>query len=110
MIVFVVVGLNIVDSNNVEKIEDYYKAQKCEAVNYVRGEYFGLCPKSIIVIKNGFSVDVSKPLKVIDYKDIQDIKKEEKYLKIITAMKSDTLEFKNANKTDEFYKKVQNKL
>ena len=109
VIVLVVVGLNIVNSNNLDDIENYYRAQKCEAVTYVRGEYKGLCKDSIILIKNGFDIDLSKPDKVILYKDIQGIKKQEKILTIMTHEMVE-LEFKNNIQLEEFYKKAQNKL
>ena len=108
VIVLAVVGLNMVNSNNLYEIENYYASNRCEAVTYVRGEYKGLCKDSIVLIKNGFSVDVEKPDKVILYKDIQGIKKQDKMLVIMTHEMTQ-LEFKHDVQLVEFYNKVQSK-
>ncbi len=108
-IVLAVVGLNLINSDNLDEIENYYAAQKCEAVSYVRGEYKGLCKDSIILMKNGFSIDISKPDKLIFYKDIQGIKKQDKMLVIMTNEMTE-LEFKDNIQLEEFYKKAQNRL
>ena len=107
-IVLAVVGLNLINSDNLDEIENYYAAQKCEAVTYVRGEYKGLCKESIILIKNGFSIDLSKPHKEIFYKDIQGIKKQDEILTLMTNEMIE-LEFKNNIQLEEFYNKVQSK-
>lgn len=110
LIIVVVIGLNVLDNNNINKIEQYFKAQHCEAINYVNGQYFGVCKENIIIVKNGFSVDISKPEKVIFYKDIKELKKEDKKLIVITKNNKIDLEFKDQNNTNDFYIKVQNRL
>lgn len=110
LIAVIVIGLNILDNSNINKIEEYFKTKQCETIIHGKGQYQALCPNSIIVIENGFSVDTSKPKELILYKDIKDIKKEKKKLIVITDTSDANLEFKDQNSADEFYKKVQNKL
>lgn len=109
LIVAVVVGLNIVDSSNISKIEKYLKSQKCNPLIYINGLYQGACEDKIILIKNGFSVDISKPEKVILYKDIKYLKKDDKKLKIETLKDEIVLDFKEKKNLEEFYNKVNNK-
>jgi len=108
LIAVAIIALNVVNSNNIDDIENYYAAQRCDAVSTVRGVYKGACANSIILINNGFSIDLSKPTKEILYKDIQGIKKQDKMLTLMTNEMVE-LEFKDNNQLEEFYKKVQSK-
>lgn len=109
LIVAVVVGLNILDSSNVNQIKEYLKEQKCEPINYTNGKYQGACEDRIILIKNSFSVDVSKPEKLVLYKDIKKLKKDEKKLVIQVLNNEIILNFKEKKDLDEFYNKVNSK-
>ncbi len=110
LIAVVIIALNLVDSNNINKIEKYLKSKKCEIISYNSGQYKGACKDSIIVINNAFSIDTSKPDKVIFYKEIKDIKREDKKLIVLIKENRVDLNFKDQNSANEFYKKVQNKL
>jgi len=110
LIIMAVLALNVLDNNNLEKIENYMKAQSCVAVHYNQGQYQGVCKDEIIVIENAFSVDISQDKKTIFYNQIQTIHIEDKTLNIKTNTQDLTLEFKQKDKARMFYKKVQNKL
>jgi len=109
LIAIVVIGLNVWDSHNINKIQEYYKNKQCEAVYYSQGQYQGICDKSIVVIKNGFTVDTRSPNELIFFKNIKELKKEDNKLIVIGNKGKIQLEFKNENDVNTFYKKVQNK-
>jgi len=110
LIIIGVIALNTLDNNNLEKMENYLKTQNCEAVHYNQGQYQGVCQDEIILIKNSFSVDISKEKKIISYAKIQTVKLEDKTINIKTNIQNLKLEFKQQDKAIMFYKKVQNKL
>ncbi len=110
LIIIGVIALNILDNNNLETIENYLKAQNCVAVHYNQGQYQGVCQDEIILIKNAFTIDISKDKKIISYAKIQAVKLEDKIINIKTNTQNLKLEFKQQDKAIMFYKKVQNKL
>ena len=110
LVAAVFIGLNILDNSNIDKIEAHFKAQQCQSISYVSGSYRGVCQDKIIVMKNGFSVDTSKPQKLIYYKDITKINKQEKHLVIETASGNVLLDFKEQDDLNKFFNEVQNKL
>jgi len=110
LIIFGVIALNTLDNNNLEKIENYLKAQNCVAVHYNQGQYQGVCEDEIILIKNAFTIDISKDKKMISYAKIQTVNIKDKTIMIDTNTSNVKLEFKQKDKATLFYKKVQNKL
>lgn len=110
LIIVVIVGLNIHDNSNISKIENYFKAQQCQPISYVSGQYRGICKDQVILMRNGFSVDVAQPEKLIQYKQIQNIKKANNTLVIETNNDSTSLEFKEAEKLEVFYTALQKKM
>jgi len=110
LIIVAVIALNVLDNNNLEKIENYMKSQNCIAVHYNQGQYQGVCKDEIIVINNAFSVDIPKDKKTLSYEQIQTINIEDKTIRIKTNTANMILEFKQKDKATMFYKKVQNKL
>ncbi len=110
LIILAVISLNIIDNNNLDKIKTHLNSQKCEAIYYNRGQYHGVCENEILIIKNSFSVDISKPDKSISYFDIKNITIDNKTINIISTNENLKLEFKQEDKAKIFYKKVQNKL
>lgn len=110
LIAIVFIGLNILDNSNIDKIESYFKSQQCQTISYVSGTYRGACSDKIIVIKNGFSVDVFTPEKLIYYNDIKKITKKEKQLVILTKSEDVLLDFKEQVDLDKFFNEVQNRL
>ncbi len=110
LIIIGVIALNTLDNNNLEKIENYLKAQKCVAVHYNQGQYQGVCQDEIILIQNAFTINISKDKKIISYGKIQTVNIEDKTIKIKTNTANVKLEFKQKDKARMFYKKVQNKL
>jgi len=109
LIAAVVIVLNIWDNTNLDKIEKYFKAQQCVNVSYIQGQYQGLCPTSIMLIKNGFSVDISKDKNIVFYEDIKDMEVNKKKIQITSAVKTIYLEFKEENIAALIYKKVEEK-
>lgn len=110
LIIAIFVGLNILDNSNINKIEAYFKAQECQTISYVSGEYRGVCRDKIILMRNAFSVDVSQPEKLIHYNEIQNIKRESNFLVIKTSEDTISLDFKEPEKLEEFYISLENKL
>jgi len=110
LVAAVFIGLNILDNSNISKIEEHFKAQQCKAISYVSGTYQGVCQDKIILMKNAFSVDTSKPEKLIYYKDIKNISKQNKQLTITTTSGNVLLDFKEDENLNEFFNEVQNKL
>ncbi len=106
LIIAVVIALNMVDSNNINKIQEYLKSQKCDVVSYKDGVYKAACEDKILLIENGFSVDVNNPQKVIYYKEIKKLKKEKKNL-VISTNEEIKIEFKEEKKLNEFFNKVK---
>lgn len=103
LIALVVIVLNIIDYNNVNKIEQFYKTKGCNTVNYDSGVYQGVCKEGIIFIKNGFTVDLSKPQKIILYKDIKEASTKDKIMTIKTN--NETVKFRL--NIEEFFNKVE---
>ena len=110
LIIAVIIGLNIHDNGNISKIESYFKSQQCQTISYVSGQYRGICQDKVILMRNGFSVDISQPEKLIHYKEIQNIKKANNMLVIETNNDSTSLEFKEAEKLEAFYTALKNKI
>ena len=84
LIIMSVIALNVLENNNLEKIENYMKAQNCAAVHYNQGQYQGVCKDEIIIIKNAFSVDIQKDKKTLEYTGIQTVTINDKTINIKT--------------------------
>lgn len=109
LIALIVIALNVLDSNNINKIEDYLKVQECNTVHYNEGVFQALCNNKVILIDNGFSVDINKDKKLILYKEIKNINKEKNKLVLITKDDKITLTFKEEKEQEDFFKKVKEK-
>lgn len=106
LIALVVISLNIVDSSNLEKIENYYKNLDCQSVVYSKGIYKGICKDEIVQISNGFSVDLEEDKTVFKLDKIEELDKKD--LNIIIN-KSYNIEFKKKENMDIFYKTLKEK-
>lgn len=103
----IVIALNIKDNSNLEKMENYLKSQNCQNIVYSKGIYKGVCDGKVIIIENGFSIDLNKDKKVFKIDDINSIKIEN--LKIIIN-NTYNIEFKDQKKMEDFYKKLKEKI
>lgn len=110
-IAVIVIGLNIHDSNNLEKIRSFLEAKNCTHIYYGYGSYKALCQEKIQIVENGFTLDMAKNQKEIKYVTIAN--KELKNQKLILRLNNDTqevLEFKHKEEAFEYDKKLQEKL
>lgn len=106
-IAIVVILLNFKDSSNLEKIENYLKAQNCKSIVYSKGTYKGVCENKIIEVSNGFSVDLEKDKKVLEFANVNSLEK--KNLNIIIN-KTYIIEFKENKNIEKFYKNLKEKI
>ena len=107
LVAVVFIGLNIVDSSNLEKIENHFKAKNCQNVIYSKGIYKGICKDKVMQISNGFSVDLEKNKTTFDLNKIKSL--EEKDLKIIIN-NTYNIEFKDEENKNVFYKNLKEKI
>ena len=73
IIAALIIGLNIHDSNNISKIEEYLRSKGCDKTSYYQGKYKALCRENLIIVENGFNVDLEKA-EVIDRGRIRSVK------------------------------------
>lgn len=110
-IAVIVIGLNIHDSNNLEKIRSFLEANKCTQIYYGYGSYKALCQEKIQIVENSFTLDMAQNQKEIKYDTI--VNKELKKQKLILTLSNNTqevLEFKEEKQAFEYDKKLQEKL
>lgn len=115
MIFLVIIGvvaafvlmLVYIDSSNVKKIEDFLMHQKCKTIDYTKGSYQAICSDKVIVIENGFSIDLSKA-KMVYYKTLKDIEVQEKSL-LLKSNQNIPLTFKDESSKELFLKKLEEK-
>ena len=106
IIAIIVIGLNIMDSSNLEKIENHFKALNCKNVIYSKGVYKGICNDELMQIPNSFSVDLEEDKKTFKLDEIKNL--EIKNLTIIIN-KDYNIEFKKKENMDIFYKILKEK-
>ena len=104
---FIVVGLNMYDDYNLQKIEDYINKEKCEKHIYSKGSYKALCEDRLLEISNSFSIDIKKDKIEYKYKDIESIEKENKNILINDK---DKISFSKVEELDKFYIQLEEKL
>ena len=107
IIAAIVVSLNIYDSSNLNKIEEYLKSQNCSNLVYSKGSYKAFCQRSIKEVSNSFSLDLKKNTKEYFYKDIKNIEVNKLDLKINDINK---LSFKDEKKLNSFYMMLDEKI
>jgi cell division protein FtsI/penicillin-binding protein 2 len=111
LIALIVMGLNMMDTNNLEKIKDYLQTQSCTQIYYSRGSYKALCQEDIAIVENSFNLDIQKNQKRIKYDTI--VNYEQIHHKVILTLEEDSLEvleFKNSEEALNYYEKIQEKL
>lgn len=106
-IAVIVISLNIYDSSNLTKIQEYLEKQKCTNLIYSKGSYKAICPQSIKQIKNSFTLDLEKNTKAYLYKDIKSININKNDILINSKNK---ISFKKENEASKFYKILDNKI
>lgn len=107
LIAIVIIGLNLHDSSNLEKIEQHLKNSSCSEVIYSKGSYKALCEDKILQIENSFTIDLQKNSKTIYYHDITSaiVKKEN-----IIVNEKEKLEFKLEDEALKFHEALEKKL
>lgn len=106
-IALIVISLNIYDSSNLNKIEEYLKSKKCENTIYSKGNFKAFCDEKILVISNSFILDIEENTKMYNYKDIKSIKIEKQD---IIINEKDKIRFKEEKNLNSFYNKLENKI
>lgn len=106
-IAFVVIGLNVYDNYNLQKIEDYINKEKCKNYVYTKGSYKALCEDRLLEISNSFSIDIKKDKIEYNYKDIESIEKEKKDILINDK---DKISFSKEEELNKFYSQLEEKL
>jgi hypothetical protein len=91
IIAIVVIGLNLHDTSNLEKIQEHLKTNNCKEYVYSKGSYKALCEDRVLEVHNSFFVDLQKNSKDFDYKSINSLEIKKKNI-IING--NDKLEFK----------------
>lgn len=107
VIIVIVIGLNLYDSSNLDKIKLHFDSLKCENAYYAKGIYKGICEDKILKIENSFFIDIEKNSKIIYLKDIKEIDKTDFE---IVLNSNEKLRFKEKYQTLEFYRNLQKKL
>ena len=107
-IAIVVIGLNLHDSSNLEKIKEHLNVNYCNDYIYSRGSYKAFFDDKVLEVQNSFLVNLQKNSKEIYYKDIKDLKIKKNSL-LINENK-EKLEFKLENEAKEFYEKLKRKI
>lgn len=105
LIALIVAVLVYIDGVNIEKIENFLQEQNCKTIEYTSGTYQAICSDKVIVIENGFSVDLGDA-KMVYYKTLQNIEAEKKQL-ILKSHQDVTLHFKDEASTKEFLYKLE---
>ena len=93
------------DGANIEKIENFLQQQQCKTIDYTNGVYQAICSDKVIVMENGFSIDLGDA-KMVYYKTLQDIQVGNKEL-ILKSHQDVTLKFKDEASTKEFLNKLE---
>jgi hypothetical protein len=105
-----VVGLNMVDNSNLEKIRAYLEAKNCTHITYGYGSYKALCEEDVTVVKNSFTLDIQKNKNAIKYDTIVNKElKNQKLILILNNEKIEVLEFKKQEEAILYYEKIQEK-
>lgn len=107
IIVFIVIGLNMYDESNLQKIENYIKAKNCEEYIYSKGSYKALCEDRLIEISNSFSIDIKQDKIEYKYKDIKNIEIVNKNLVINNK---NNISFSKVEELNKFYTQLEEKL
>lgn len=110
VIVFFVLAMigavSYIDNANVQKIETFLDTNGCYEINYTRGVYQGLCDKKVVIMKNGFKIDLNTAT-MISYASIQKVQTNEKELVLYTKKQPHTLKFMNNEDRDKFQRKLE---
>ncbi|MGA1933280.1 hypothetical protein ACH5BF_11305 [Arcobacter sp. YIC-464] len=106
-IALIALALNMMNSSNLQQIEEHLKSQNCNSIIYSKGSYKALCSDKILEISNSFTVDLEKNSKEYKYSDIKniDIKKFD-----IVLNENQKIAFKTQEEIDSFYKELKDKI
>lgn len=106
-IALIAVALNMMNSSNLQQIEDHLKSQNCTSIIYAKGSYKSLCNDKILEISNSFTIDLEKNTKEYMYSDIKNITVEN--LDILLNDK-EKLQFKKKDELYDFYEKLKDEI
>lgn len=101
-------SLAYIDNANVKKIEDFLHHQDCKTINYTNGNYQAVCRDKVVIVENGFKIDLSEA-NTVYYKMIKKVDKEKNKLLLQTGYETTTLEFKDNIDREEFFTKLEEK-
>ncbi|WP_072682271.1 hypothetical protein [Arcobacter sp. LA11] len=106
IIALIVIALNIYDNSNLEKIKEHFEASSCQNIIYSKGTYKGICKDEIIQVDNSFSVDVKNDERKFKLNKINKIDKNN----LTIIINNDyTIEFKDKENLEAFYKSLEEK-
>lgn len=107
-IALIVAALNIMDSNNLEKIKNYLEVNECTNIYYGYGSYKALCPKELRVVANSFVLDIAKNEKLIKYDTIAKHKLiKQKIVLTLNDSKKEVLKFKEQSSAKKYNEKIE---
>ncbi len=106
-IALIAVSLNMMNSSNLEQIEDYLKSKNCTSITYSKGSYKALCNDKILDVANSFTIDLKKNTKEYSYSNITNIKVEK--LDILLNDK-EKLQFKSKDELYKFYEDLKDEI
>lgn len=106
-IALIAVSLSMMNSSNLEQIEDHLKSQNCTSIIYSKGSYKALCNNKILDVANSFTIDLEKNTREYKYSDIKNITVEN--LDILLNDK-EKLQFKKKDELYEFYEKLKTEI
>jgi len=106
-IAIIVISLNMYDTYNLNKIEEYIKSKNCQTPIYSKGSYKAFCDDKILEVSNSFIVDLQENSKVYKYKDIKSAKIEKRD---IVINDKDKISFKEEENLNKFYNTLKTKI
>lgn len=106
-IAFIVIGLNLYNQSNLNKIEDYLQKNNCQNITYSEGSYKAICEDYLIEVENSFTVDIDKNSKLINYSDIKNLEVNKLDIFINGSYK---IKFKTEENLDLFFNNLEKKL
>lgn len=103
-IAFIVIGLNLYDNSNLDKIQKHFEATKCQNIIYSKGIYKAICEDKIMQIENSFNVDLKEDEQSIKLSKINKISKNNLTIVLNNSYK---IVFKDKNNLEVFYKNLR---
>ncbi|MGA1941094.1 hypothetical protein [Arcobacter sp. YIC-310] len=106
-IALIAVSLNMMNSSNLEQIQEHLKSQNCNSILYSKGSYKALCSDKVLEISNSFTIDLEKNSKEYKYSDIKNLSVENLDIVINDNQK---LQFKKKDEVYKFYEALKKQI